>query len=110
MQRTPATQRSRRPLTTSPASRAVPFFYPGPAGYDAVVMARAAGDARTRHRLFPNRSTFTFGGSALVYELDEPVGHDRMAGARRLEADFPGIRRLFLENHVRYTFVRYGVP
>src|SRR5438132_700194 len=27
-----------------------------------------------------------------------------------LEADFPGIKRLFLENRVRYTFVRYGVP
>ena len=48
------------------------------------------------------------GGSALVYELDEPVG---MIGwpVHGLE-DIPGIRRLYLENYVRYTFVRYGVP
>src|SRR5262249_15469768 len=24
--------------------------------------------------------------------------------------DFPGIRRSYLENHLRYTFVRFGVP
>src|SRR5262249_59354491 len=48
------------------------------------------------------------GGSALVYELDAPVG---MIGwpVRGLD-DIPGIRRSFLENFVRYTFVRYGVP
>ena len=27
-----------------------------------------------------------------------------------LGSDIPGIRRLFLESVVRYTFVRYGVP
>jgi hypothetical protein len=48
------------------------------------------------------------GGSALVYELDEPSG---LIGwpVKGLD-DFPGIRRTYLENYVRYTFVRYGVP
>src|SRR5947209_8449413 len=49
-------------------------------------------------------------GSALLYELDEPAGMIGWPVTGGLEADFPGIKRLFLENRVRYTFVRYGVP
>ena len=49
-------------------------------------------------------------GSALLYELDEPAGMIGWPVTGGLEADFPGIARLFLENYVRYTFVRYGVP
>src|SRR5260370_178890 len=48
------------------------------------------------------------GGCALLYEVDVPAG---MIGwpVHGLD-EFPGIRRMFLENYVRYTFVRYGVP
>src|SRR5258708_24219855 len=57
---------------------------------------------------FPDTIYIHIGGSALVYELDEPRG---MVGwpVHGLD-EFPGIRRMFLENYVRYTFVRYGVP
>ena len=57
---------------------------------------------------YPEPIYIHIGGSALVYELDEPVG---MIGwpVHGLEG-IPGIRRLYLENYVRYTFVRYGVP
>jgi hypothetical protein len=86
---------------------AVPFFYPGPAGYDAVVLARP----QEMRELGINRSdpiSIHIGGSALVYQLDDPTG---MIGWRVHGLDeFPGIRRMFLENYVRYTFVRYGVP
>src|SRR5262245_7602941 len=56
----------------------VPFFYPGPAGYDAVVLARA-GDARVTDRLFrsdlyPHRRL----GSPL--RSRRAHRHDRMAG------------------------------
>ena len=86
---------------------AVPFFYPGPAGYDAVVMARAQ-EMPELAIGYPEPIYIHIGGSALVYELDEPVG---MIGwpVHGLEG-IPGIRRLYLENFVRYTFVRYGVP
>jgi hypothetical protein len=86
---------------------AVPFFYPGPAGYDAVVMARAQ-EMPELAIGYPEPIYIHVGGSALVYELDEPVG---MIGwpVHGLEG-IPGIRRLYLENFVRYTFVRYGVP
>ena len=86
---------------------AMPFFYPGPAGYDAMVVARAQ-EMRELGIGFSDAIYIHIGGSALVYELDEPRG---MIGwpVHGLD-EFPGIRRMFLENYVRYTFVRYGVP
>jgi hypothetical protein len=85
----------------------VPFFYPGPAGYDAVVVARAQ-EMRHLGIGFSDSIYIHIAGSALLYELDEPRG---MIGwpVHGLD-EIPGIRRLFLENYVRYTFVRYGVP
>src|SRR5713101_4007310 len=86
---------------------AVQFFYPGPAGYDAVVIARPQ-EMRDLGVGFSDSMYIHIGASALVYELDEPAG---MIGwpVHGLD-DFPGIRRVYLENYVRYTFVRYGVP
>src|SRR6266700_1866148 len=97
--------------TNAPADNylfgAVPFFYPGPAGYDAVVVARAH-EMRELGVGFSDAIYIHIGGSALVYQLDEPRG---VIGwpVHGLD-EFPGIRRTFLENYVRYTFVRYGVP
>src|SRR6516225_8293395 len=86
---------------------AVPFFYPGPAGYDAMVIARAQ-EMRELGIGFSDPIYIHIGGSALVYQLDEPRG---VIGwpVHGLD-EFPAIRRTFLENYVRYTFVRYGVP
>jgi hypothetical protein len=86
---------------------AVPFFYPGPGGYDAVVVARAQ-EMRELGIGYAEPIYIHIGGSALLYELNEPTG---MIGwpVNGLD-DIPGIRRLYLESSVRYTFVRYGVP
>src|SRR6266516_4874262 len=86
---------------------AVPFFYPGPAGYDAVVLARAQ-EMPELGIGFSDTISIHIGGSALVYQLDEPRG---VIGwpVHGLD-EFPGIRRTFLANYVRYTCVRYGVP
>jgi hypothetical protein len=86
---------------------AVQFFYPGPAGYDAVVVARAQ-EMRELGIGFSEPIYIHISGSALVYDLDEPAG---MIGwpVHGLD-DIPGVRRMYLESHVRYTFVRYGVP
>jgi Peptidase family M23 len=86
---------------------AVQFFYPGPAGYDAVVVARAQ-EMRELGIGFSEPIYIHISGSALVYDLDEPSG---MIGwpVHGLD-DIPGVRRMYLESHVRYTFVRYGVP
>jgi hypothetical protein len=86
---------------------AVPFFYSGPSGYDAVVLAHAQ-ELREPGMRFADTIYIHIGGSALLYQLDEPVG---MIGWPVHDLDeIPGIRRLYLENYVRYTFVRYGVP
>jgi hypothetical protein len=85
----------------------VPFFYPGPAGYDAVVVARAQ-QMRELGIGFSDAIYIHIGGSALLYELDEPRG--MIGWPERGLDEIPGIRRIFLENYVRYTFVRYGVP
>jgi hypothetical protein len=86
---------------------AVPFFYPGPGGYDAVIAARAQ-DMPDLGIAYPEPIYVHVGGSALLYDLDEPVG---MIGwpVTGLD-DIPGIRRIYVENYVRYTFVRFGVP
>jgi hypothetical protein len=80
---------------------AVTLFYPGPAGYDAVVIARAQ-EMPELAIGYLDPIYVHIGGSALVYELDEPVG---MLGwpVHGLEG-IPGIRRMYLENYVRYTF------
>jgi len=86
---------------------AVPFFHPGPGGYDAIVVARAQ-EMRDLGIGYADPIYVHIDGAAVTYELDEPVG---MIGwpVRGLD-EFPGIRRTYLENYVRYTFVRYGVP
>ena len=48
-------------------------------------------------------------GSAMLYELPGPE-HARGAPVPDLEANFPGIRRVLHEGHLRYTFVRFGAP
>jgi hypothetical protein len=86
-----------------------PFFYAGPGGYDAVVAARAQ-EMRELGIGYSKPIYVHISGSALLYELDRPAGMIGWPVNGGLEADFPGIRRLYLESQVRYTFVRYGVP
>src|SRR5262249_58934415 len=50
---------------------AVPFFYPGPAGYDAVVLARAQ-EMPELGIGFSDPISVHIGRSALIYGLDEP--------------------------------------
>ncbi|HEY5964328.1 MAG TPA: M23 family metallopeptidase [Xanthobacteraceae bacterium] len=87
---------------------AAKFFYPGPAGYDAAFAIRAS-DVPEFDSKFAEPIVVLISGSALLYELDVPVA----AGGQpvpALEDEFPGIQRTILEHHLRYTFVRYGVP
>ena len=85
----------------------VPFFYAGPSGYDAVVLARAQ-EIPELGIGFSDPIYIHIGGSALLYELDEPNGMIEWPVVAL--GEFPGLRRVFLENYVRYIFVRYGVP
>ncbi|HUI95424.1 MAG TPA: peptidoglycan DD-metalloendopeptidase family protein [Xanthobacteraceae bacterium] len=85
------------------------FFAPGPAGYDATYRFRLSALPDLAGIRFERDVVVAISGSLLIYELDPPApgaGKDVPA----LAADFPGIRRILTEDHVRYSFVRFGVP
>lgn len=46
---------------------------------------------------------------AMTYDLPAPKGIESDTVPRDLEKDFPGIRRLILESHLRYSFERFGI-
>jgi hypothetical protein len=89
--------------------RPASFFQAGPGGYDAVFSAYAK-DMPGSDVNYTDRIDVHISGSALLYELDEPAGMIGWPVTGGLGADFPGIKRFYLESGVRYTFVRYGVP
>ena len=81
----------------------------GPAGYDAEFRFPLAGIPELADIRFSAAAQLYISASLVTYELDPPVT-DKSVGVAELEADFPGITRRYLENHVRYTFTRFGVP
>jgi hypothetical protein len=84
------------------------FFRAGPTGYDAVfAVSPDFADDITGHRPREDVSVLV-SGFALLYQLDAPHGVS-MTPVKSLEPGFPGIRRIWLESHVRYVFERYGV-
>jgi hypothetical protein len=89
--------------------RAPKFFHPGPSGYDAAFSLQLGEVAEFSDIKYAEPIEVLISGSALLYELDAPAA---VAGlpVPGLKDEFPGIKRLMHENHLRYTFVRYGVP
>jgi hypothetical protein len=87
---------------------AATLFFPGPSGYDAVLSLRPQ-DAPDLGLTFARSVNVQISGSALLYELDGSVIADETA-VPQLDGEFPGIRRVLIESHLRYSFVRYGVP
>ncbi len=85
------------------------FFQAGPGGYDAVFSVYAK-DLPSIDVSYSDRIDVHVSGSALLYELDEPTGIVNWPINGGLGADFPGIRRVYLESAARYIFTRYGVP
>ena len=85
------------------------FFYPGPAGYDAAFSILARDIPAVADSSFKDPIVVQMSGSALLYELATPIASNGMP-VPTLDAEFPGIRRQVLEHHLRYTFVRFGVP
>ncbi|MEA2979566.1 MAG: hypothetical protein QOF09_1389 [Alphaproteobacteria bacterium] len=85
------------------------FFYPGPSGYDAAFAIRASDVPELSDIKFAEPIEVQISGSALLYDLDAPIAIEGQP-VSGLEDEFPGIRRMMLEHHLRYTFVRFGVP
>ena len=89
--------------------RPPPFFQAGPGGYDAAfsIYAREMPGSGIG---YSERIEVLISGSALLYELDEPAGVIGWPVGGGLDAEFPGIKRLYLESQARYIFERFGVP
>ena len=82
------------------------FFDAGPSGYDASFTLQASPNAQINFR---GRVDVLISGSALVYDAGGPPLPEAKP-VPELESLFPGIRRQELEEHLRYAFVRFGVP
>ena len=87
---------------------AATLFFPGASGFDAVLALRPQ-DAPDLDLAFARPVNVQISGSALLYELDGSVVAGETA-VPQLDGQFPGIRRVLIESHLRYSFVRYGVP
>jgi murein DD-endopeptidase MepM/ murein hydrolase activator NlpD len=85
------------------------LFFPGPSGYDAALSLRRQAGPGGLTLTFADRIDVQISGSSLVYELEGPSVPEGTA-VPELESQYPGIRRVLLESHLRYTFVRFGVP
>ncbi len=85
------------------------FFLPGPAGYDATFTLSNNEDGLKIR--FDKPILFEISGAAFIYELDPPDHVEKEEPpSKDLAAQFPGIRRVLSEAHVRYVFERFGVP
>jgi hypothetical protein len=84
------------------------FFLPGPAGYDAAFTIHTSEIAELSDISLADPVEIQISGLALRYEIEEMIQEPRPVPV--LEAEFPGIRRFIHEGHVRYAFVRFGVP
>jgi hypothetical protein len=85
------------------------FFLPGPAGYGATFAIHTSDIKELADISLPDPIEIQIAGFGLYHELDEqPVPEMRPVPA--LEQKFPGIRRMYMEGHLRYAFMRFGVP
>ena len=85
------------------------FFDAGPAGYDATFRFSLANIPELADIHFGGTADVEISASQLIYDVAAPLANEG-ASVAALEADFPGIRRSLVEDYLRYTFVRYGVP
>ncbi|HUZ33711.1 MAG TPA: M23 family peptidase [Xanthobacteraceae bacterium] len=77
------------------------FFFPGPSGYDAAFRIPLKDSS-------VHPAEVQISASSVIYELDGAAA-DQDASVPELEHDFPGTRRVLLENRLRYVFTRFGV-
>jgi hypothetical protein len=83
------------------------FFDAGPGGYDAAFRFPVAAVPELADIRYTLPTEIAITGTLLIYELTPAP--DPGIAVPALEAEFPGIRRAYLEERVRYSFERYGV-
>jgi hypothetical protein len=60
-------------------------------------------------RVFAKPIEVQITGSALVYDIDDPLA-GKGEPVKLLTAEFPDLRRTIREGYVRYAFTRFGIP
>jgi murein DD-endopeptidase MepM/ murein hydrolase activator NlpD len=84
------------------------FFQAGPAGYDAVFAVRPDETEDLRGRR-PSRPIYVeISASTVLYNLP-PAQRARELPVRDVDARFDNVRRLILENYLRYSVEKFGV-
>jgi hypothetical protein len=84
------------------------LFFPGPSGYDAE-FSLPPENLPGLDLTFAKHVDVLISGSSLLYDLDSPALSD-VSPVPELANDFPDLRRVLLEERLRYTFTRFGVP
>ena len=84
------------------------FFLAGPGGYDAAFTVDMPNTATPAAARLVREVEIHISGMAMLYDVGERVGGEDKPPIG-LQVDFPNIRRLYLESHMRYLFTRYGV-
>jgi hypothetical protein len=87
--------------------KSISFFDAGPGGYDAVVVALAK-DLGQIGIGYSNPIYIHISGFSFLYDVPEPTGLTELPIS--LLEQPPTARRVLLEDALRYSFVRYGVP
>jgi murein DD-endopeptidase MepM/ murein hydrolase activator NlpD len=87
--------------------RSSKFFLPGPAGYHATFFITASDVAGVR---YPKPIEVEISGAGFVYELDGPSITEVPTVTPKGLEEFPGVRRILREAHIRYAFEKFGVP
>lgn len=84
------------------------FFLAGPAGYTATFFIKPADEGFDfKYTKKPIEVEIT--GAAFTYDLDPP-DHQEVFTPKNLQEQYPAIRRILRDAHVRYAFERFGVP
>lgn len=84
------------------------FFYAGPTGYDAAFTLPSELASGISGRAKRDEITVQISAFSVLYQLEPQRALDARP-VKELEANFPGIRRLWHESNLRYAFTRYGV-
>jgi hypothetical protein len=84
------------------------LFFPGPSGYDALFSLQP-GNISGLDLSFARNVDVLITGSAFTYDL-EPAALSDVTPVPELATDFPDLRRVLLEERLRYAFTRFGVP
>jgi hypothetical protein len=84
------------------------LFFPGPSGYDAE-FSLPPDNLPGLDLTFARHVDVLISGSSLLYDVDPPALSE-VSPVPELAADFPDLRRVLLEERLRYTFTRFGVP